>query len=86
MPYTIVIKRQAQKKLQSLPRDERARLAEKINLLGQNPDNPELDAKRLVGTPLYRLRVGNWRVIYDRQDAVKIIAIEKIKPRGDAYK
>lgn len=86
MPYTLIIKRQAQKKLQSLPREERTRLAEKIHLLGQNPDDATLDAKRLVGTPLYRLRVGNWRVIYDRQDAVRIIAIEKIKARGDAYK
>jgi len=82
----LVIKRQAHKKLQSLPREERARLAEKIHLLGQNPDDAALDAKPLVGTPFYRLRVGNWRVIYDRQDAVKIIAIEKIKARGDAYK
>ncbi len=86
MPYAVVIKRQAQKKLQSLPREERTKLAEKINLLGHNPDHPELDAKPLVGTPLYRLRVGSWRVIYDRQDAIRIITIEKIKPRGDAYK
>ena len=42
--------------------------------------------KKLEGEPYYRLRVGNWRVIFDRQDEVKIIAIEKIKPRGDAYK
>ena len=86
MPYTIVMRRQAQKKLQSLPRDERIRLAEKINQLGLNPDDPALDTKRLSGVPLYRLRVGDWRIIYDRQDAVQIIAIEKIKPRGDAYK
>ncbi len=86
MPYAVTIKRQAQKKLQSLPRNERIRLAEKINQLGQNPDDPGLDTKRLTGTPFYRLRVGDWRVIYDRQDAVKVIAIEKIKPRGDAYK
>lgn len=86
MPYTIVMRRQAQKKLQNLPRDERIRLAEKINQLGHNPDDPALDTKRLSGVPLYRLRVGDWRIIYDRQDAVQIIAIEKIKPRGDAYK
>lgn len=86
MPYTVTIKHQAQKKLQSLARNERIRLAEKINQLGQNPDDSSLDTKRLTGTPLYRLRVGDWRIIYDRQDAVKVIAIEKIKPRGDAYK
>lgn len=34
----------------------------------------------------HRLRVGQWRVIFERDDEVKIIAIEKIKPRGDVYK
>lgn len=38
------------------------------------------------GQPYYRLRVGDWRIIYDRDDDVKIIAMEKIKPRGGAYK
>ncbi|MBE0612745.1 MAG: type II toxin-antitoxin system RelE/ParE family toxin [Burkholderiales bacterium] len=86
MPYTVLIRRQAQKKLRSLPRNERARLAAKINQLRHDPDNPALDTKALAGVPLHRLRVGDWRIIYDRQDAVRIIAIEKIKSRGDAYK
>jgi len=86
MPYVVLIRRQAQKKLQSLAADARARLAEKIDQLGNNPDDPALDTKRLSGVPLWRLRVGDWRVFYDRRDAVKVIAIEKIKPRGDAYK
>lgn len=86
MPYTVVIKRQARKKLQSLARPDRLRIADKINRLGYNPDDPELDIKRLEGEPVWRLRVGEWRVIFDRQNEVKIIAIERIKPRGDAYK
>lgn len=86
MPYTLIIKRQAKRKLESLPRAERVRIAEKIYRLGENPDDPELDVKRLEGEPFWRLRVGGWRVIYDRQDELKIIAIERIKPRGDAYK
>lgn len=86
MSYQIVIRAQAKKKLQSLPRPERQRLAEKIFLLGQNPDDPALDVKPLEGEPYYRLRVGNWRIIFDRRDEVKIIAVEKIKPRGDVYK
>lgn len=86
MPYSVVIRSQARKKLQSLSRPERMRIAEKIHQLGENPDNPALDTKRLEGEPYYRLRVGGWRVIYDRDDAVRVIAIEKIKSRGDAYK
>ncbi|MDX9951600.1 MAG: type II toxin-antitoxin system RelE/ParE family toxin [Methylophilaceae bacterium] len=86
MTYALVIKQQAKKKLQSLSRIERVRIAEHIQLLGLNPDDPVLDIKKLVGEPYYRMRVGNWRVIFDRQDEVRIIAIEKIKPRGEAYK
>ena len=86
MTYALVIKQQAKKKLQSLSRVERVKIAEHIQLLGLNPDDPALDIKKLVGEPYFRMRIGNWRVIFDRQDEVRIIAIEKIKPRGDAYK
>jgi mRNA interferase RelE/StbE len=86
MPYTIIVKQQARNKLQSLAKPDRVRIAEKINQLGYNPDDPGLDIKKLEGEPGWRMRVGGWRVIFDRQDAVRIIAIEKIKPRGDAYK
>ena len=86
MSYSVVIRPQTKKKLQSLSRPDRVRIAERIHQLGENPDNPALDTKRLEGERYYRLRVGGWRVIYDRDDMVKVIAIEKIKPRGDAYK
>jgi len=86
MRYTVLLKKQAKKVLQSLARPDRNRIAEKIKCLGENPDNPSLDIKPLQGQPYFRLRVGDWRVIYDRDDDVKIIAIEKIKPRGGAYK
>lgn len=86
MNYTLLVKKQAKKVLQSLSRPDRNRIAEKIKLLGENPDNPSLDIKPLQGQPYYRLRVGNWRIIFDRDDDVKIIAIEKVKPRGGAYK
>lgn len=50
MPYILIIKRQAKRKLESLPRAERVRIAEKIHRPGQNPDDPELDVKRLGGS------------------------------------
>lgn len=86
MSYAVTIKRQAKRKLQNLSRVERNLITEKIVLLGENPDNPDLDIKPLTGTFLYRLRVGDRRIIFARQDDLKIIAVEKIKSRGDAYK
>ena len=85
-PYNLLIRSQAKKKLQSLPWTDLFRIAEKLEQLGRNPDDNSLDIKKLEGEPYFRLRVGNWRVIFERLDVVRIIAIEKIKPRGDAYK
>jgi mRNA interferase RelE/StbE len=86
MPYTVTIHREASRKLKSLNTTDRARITEKIVMLGDNADDPRLDAKRLAAQSAYRLRVGNWRVIYVRLDTLRIISIEKIKARGDAYK
>jgi len=79
MDYEIIIKKQAQKALKALAKPNRYRITEKIVLLGRNPDSEQLDIKKLQGESYYRLRIGQWRVIFDRDDLVKIIAIEKIK-------
>lgn len=79
-----MIRSQAKKKLQSLPRVDRFRIAEKLTQLGRNPDGSSLDIKKLEGEPYFRLRVGNWQLFFERRDTVRITAIEKIKPRGDA--
>lgn len=84
--YTLLIKKQAKKALQSVPQPDRTRITEKIVWLGENPDNTSLDVKKLQGEPYFRLRVGQWRIIFDRDNEVKIISIEKIKPRGGVYK
>lgn len=57
--YQVLIRAQAKKKLQSLPKPERFRIAEKIMQLGRNPDDETLDIKKLEGEPYFRLRVGN---------------------------
>ena len=86
MTYTLLIKKQAKKILQSVPRPDRNRMTEKIVLLGTDPDSQNLDIKKLQGEPYFRLRVGQWRIIFDRDDEIRIISIEKIKSRGDVYK
>ena len=84
--YKIQIHKQASKKLKSLNAKERLRVTDKIMELSYNPNSKMLDIKKLVGGEYWRLRVGDWRVIYDRDDMVKIIRIERIKSRGDIYK
>jgi mRNA interferase RelE/StbE len=84
--YTLLIKKQAKKALKNASRPDRNRITEKIVLLGMDPDSPSLDVKKLQGEPYFRLRVGKWRVIFNRDEDLEIIAIEKIKSRGDVYK
>lgn len=70
----------------SIPPPLKWRIAEKIEWLAEDPDDLKLDIKKLSGSPYYRLRVGDWRIIYDRDEQIKIISIESIKSRGEVYK
>jgi mRNA interferase RelE/StbE len=86
MSHRIVIKRQARQKLKTLPRSDRLRIVDAIDELALDPHSTGLDIKSLAGSDLYRMRVGTWRIIYARDDSLRIISIEKIGARGDVYK
>lgn len=48
---------------------------------------PEGDVKLLRGPErLWRLRVGEWRVIFDRRDEKRVIDVLVVRPRGRAYR
>ena len=68
------------------PKDKR-RIKEKLVPLQHNPypSNPQIDAKNMVNYNGYRLRVGNYRFIYDIIDDELLIYIEKGDNRGDIY-
>ncbi len=68
-----------------MPRNTARLIRGKIEDLAQDPWAPNNNVKKLVGRPGYRLRVGDWRVIYDLDDALRILAVERIAPRGGAY-
>ncbi len=84
--FRVLITRRAQKDLDAITRVDRENIAEKIALLGQDPDHPVLDVKKLSGSPFYRLRVGDWRVIFDRKNAVRIIEIIRVRHRREVYR
>lgn len=71
--------RQAIKFLKAQEKSNQHRIITAINLL------PNGDVKKLQGeASKYRLRVGNFRIIFDKQG--NILYIEKIGNRGDVYK
>ena len=62
-------------------RKDRQRIAAAISQL------PDGDVKRLQGPErLWRLRVGEWRVTFDRRTSEKVIDVLAVRPRGRAYR
>jgi len=84
--YQVSYKKQAIKALAKMPADARLRIALAVERLADDPDSDALDVKPLQGRTGYRLRVGKYRVIYHRDDAVLVILVVDVGPRGDIYK
>jgi mRNA interferase RelE/StbE len=83
--YNVLFSRDAIKALTRMPRNTARVIRRKIDLLATDPYAQNNNVKKLTGRPGYRLRVGDWRVIYDLDDALRILAVERIAPRGGAY-
>lgn len=59
---------------------------EKIEAIAADPYAEHPNAKKLQGREGYRLRVGEWRVIYEIQNEQLVILVLRIAPRGEAYR
>ena len=85
MKYTIVYKQSASKELLQLPAKIAYKTRAAINSLSENP-RPH-GCKKLHGSDNeYRIRIGNYRVIYIISDGVLIITVIKIAHRKDVYR
>jgi len=84
--YKLKYRRQTRNYLARLPLKIKSAIVDNLHQLAAKPDNPSLDIDILKGNKGFRLRVGQYRVIYTHQDDRLIIEIVKIRPRGDIYK
>lgn len=78
----IRLSKKAGKFLSSLHEPDYSFLRNKLKDFAENPDRFKI--KALVGTPYYRVRFDNYRVIYTKEG--RIIHIEKIDKRKDVYR
>lgn len=82
--YRIVLARSAERELLSLPGSVEARVVVAIDLLAQEP-RPS-GVKKLKGTSdLWRIRVGDYRIVYRIDDRKREIDISHIRHRKDVY-
>jgi len=87
MRYQILIVRKASKELKRLPARSRESITERIAMLGRDPDNPALDVKRINNHPRadYRLRVGAYRVLFNREDTIRVVEVVRVAHRKEVY-
>ncbi len=88
MKYQIIYKPPAERALERFDQRLKKRLLAKIELLGDNPFPP--GSKKLSanerGIDLYRIRVGDYRVIYTLNSGEMIILVLKIAHRREIYR
>jgi mRNA interferase RelE/StbE len=82
--YKVLIKPSAAKELETLPRKDRRRITTKIQSLADNPRPP--GCQKLSGQEKYRVRQGNYRIVYEIQDKELIVLVVKVGDRKDIYK
>ena len=84
MLYRIIIKPSAQKDLDRLPDKELKRILTRFGQLKMNPR--PIGVQKLSDDEGYRVRIGNYRILYIINDKIKNIFIYRIKHRKDVYK
>jgi mRNA interferase RelE/StbE len=83
--YEIVFTKQADKALRKMPRNLARLIQEKLNHIAADPYAKHNNTTKLQNRPGYRLRVGDWRVLYEILDDRRVILVLKIGPRGGVY-
>ena len=84
--YRLTIKKQAIKAFQKMPRQSAQRVRRALDRLAENPARRDVDIAPLEGRPGFRLRVGDYRVIFERDDEARTIDVLRVAPRGQAYR
>ncbi len=84
--YTISIKPSALKEISKLPKPIIKKVENAIDNLAANP-RPD-GVKKLKGTTenLYRIRIGNYRIVYIIDDVIRIVNISRVGHRRDIYR
>ena len=83
MHYEVVLKPRAKKDLHRIPKSDAAKVVDALDGL---KDNLAGDVKRLTAvTPGYRLRVGDYRVLFDIEQTSRVV-VYRVRHRREAYR
>jgi mRNA interferase RelE/StbE len=82
--YSVFLKRTAEKELRALPKADIERVVRRIRSLAAEPR--PAGCEKLSGEEKFRIRQGNWRVVYEVDDAAGRVEVVKIGHRREVYR
>jgi len=82
--YRLEVSHTAHRQIRGLPAQTQDRVNKVIARLAENPRPP--GAKKLTARDGYRVRVGDYRILYQVDDGVKVVTIYRVMSRGDVYR
>ncbi len=82
--YKIFIEKIALKRLEKIPASDKTKIILSIEALGKNPR--PIGSKKLSGRAGWRIRIGNYRVIYEINDSVCLILVIDVDHRKNIYR
>ena len=81
--YKVELRLRVQDKLDSLPESDREMVMDALISLEENPRPRGME--KIRGKELWRVRKGDYRVVYDIDDDAKIVTVVRIGHRKDVY-
>ena len=84
MKYTIKFRPAVEKRLKKLPKKELIRIKRKIDALTENLPDPAT-TKMKGNNMFHKIRVGDYRIIYEIHDDTLVIRVAKVGHRKDIY-
>lgn len=82
--YSLRMKRNAEKELRAIPKVELPKVVARIHALAADPRPP--GSQKMAGESRYRVRQGDYRVLYTIDDMEKVVEIVKIGHRREVYR
>ena len=83
--YRLDFKPSAEKSLAKLPTDLQKRIVRAVELLAENP-RPHRVVKMEGDENLWRIRVGDFRIVYEIHDSVLLVMVLRVGHRREAYR
>jgi mRNA interferase RelE/StbE len=83
--FRVEYSRDALKALLRMPSNTARLVRIKVEQLAADPFAPNNNVKRLKGMDAFRLRVGDWRVVYEIDRRMIVIFVVRIGPRSSVY-